>query len=233
MRRILLLLLVLTLMGCTITRTAFLHIESGDILIDSGKGFIKALHGMDLSVNDIIRTEDAVATIVLYESVFIELAENTELKILDLTKKHPRVYQKGSTWTKFSRLLGVEEFTIETADTVSTVRGTEFGVDDEGVEVGEGEVEVEIDNTKLSIKAGERLQLEQPEIFDYAPAFDYAEAPSEYERAPAAYAPAPAAAKPQKQYTIRKMDEQESDRVQMKMQRSKERVEKLKEAGTI
>ncbi|MFQ5621157.1 MAG: FecR domain-containing protein [Candidatus Nanoarchaeia archaeon] len=228
MRRILLLILLLTLLGCTTTRTAFLHIEAGDILVDYGEGFVQAIDGMDLNVNDIIKTKDTVATIVLYESIFIDLAENTELTILDLTKKHPRVYQTGSTWTKFSGLLGIESFTVETSDTVSTVRGTEFGVDDEGVEVGEGEVEVEIDQIKHSIKAGERLQLEsQPEpMFDYG-AFDEDAAPMmfEYESAPAP--------KLEKQFSIRKLDDQESSRVQKKMQKSRERVEKLKSAGLI
>ena len=219
MRRILLLMLVLILMSCTTTRIAFLHIETGDILVDSGEGFVQALDGMDLDVNYIVKTEDAVATIVLYESIFIELEDYTELKILDLTKEHPRVHQAGSTWNKFSNLAGFGTFIVETADTVSTVRGTEFGVDEEGVEVGEGEVEVEFDEAVHSVMAGERLQLEtQYPMFDYE---DDSGAPLMFEY------------ETQKQVLKRKMNDDESSRVQMKMQRSKERLEKLKNSGMI
>jgi len=221
MRRILLLILLFTLLSCTTTRVAFLHIETGDILVDYGDGFVQALDDMDLNVNDVVKTNDAVATIVLYESIFIELEEYTELKILDLTKKHPRVYQKGSTWNKFSSLAGFGTFIVETSDTVSTVRGTEFGVDEEGVEVGEGEVEVEVEDDIHSVKAGERLEVEiDVPMFDYAPA--PGEPPLMFEASPI-----------EKQVTKRKMSEDESNRVQMKMQKSKERIEKLKNAGLI
>jgi hypothetical protein len=144
----------------TSTKTAYLKIDSGAVEVDTGSGWRAAEDGMDLSLNDKVRTADGEASVILYESIIIQLEKNTEISIRDLAKDNVAVKQEsGTTWNKFTGLSGVKEYEVETPTTVATVRGTEFGVNLSEVIVGEGEVDVESEGQKLRILEGKKAAL--------------------------------------------------------------------------
>jgi len=141
----------------TSTRTAYLKIDSGAVEVDKGSGWTAAADGMDLSLNDKIRTADGEASVILYESIIVQLEKNTEVSIKDLTKDNVVVKQaSGTTWNKFTGLSGVKGYEVETPTTVATVRGTEFGINLSEVIVGEGEVDVAAAGQKLKILEGKK-----------------------------------------------------------------------------
>ncbi len=96
-----------------------------------------------LSESDIIETLSyGKASVVLYESVVINLEENTKIKISDLQKTHPKIYQeKGSTWNTFTKLFGVKEYTAQSANSVASVRGTSFSLSENKIAVGDGNID--------------------------------------------------------------------------------------------
>lgn len=111
------------------TRAAFLAVESGSVEVNLGNGWVSAEDGISLALDDKVRTLDGLASVVLFESVIVSLDENTELSISSLVKDHPKIrLESGEVWNKFTGLLGVTNFDIETPTTVATVRGTEYGV---------------------------------------------------------------------------------------------------------
>jgi hypothetical protein len=137
------------------TRVAFLNIEAGEVLVDQGNGWETAANGMKLALEDRIKTGQAIASVVLYESAVISLSENTEIAIADLNKQKSIIKQvAGSTWNKFTGLSGLKGLEIETPTTVATVRGTEFRVTMNGVYVGEGDVLVTDKATGDSFEVG-------------------------------------------------------------------------------
>lgn len=149
------------------TVKAFLTIHQGDVQIDHGSGWISATDGMDLSEKDNVKTlTNSEASVVLHESVIINMAPETELSIGDLAKSHAKIEQtSGSTWNKFTGLAGVEEFSVETPTTVATVRGTDFEVNMDSILVGEGEVEVEFKGDKISVTGGKKAVIRDGQIF--------------------------------------------------------------------
>jgi hypothetical protein len=149
------------------TRTAFLNIDSGQVQVDTGSGWQAATDGMDLGVNDKVKTLNGEATIVLHESVIITVEPNSEVAISDLSKDSLQIEQtEGSTWNKFTGLTGVNELSVKTPTTVATVRGTEFGVEMRGVLVGEGVVEVTGDGETFLIKAGKKIVIRDGKLVE-------------------------------------------------------------------
>jgi len=148
------------------TVEAFLNVYQGDVQVNQGKGWASATDGMDLDMQDRVKTlANSEAAVVLYESIIISMDPETEIFIKDLAKSHIKAEQPtGSTWNKFTGLAGVEGLSIETPTTVATVRGTDFGVDMEQILVGEGEVEVEYKGEKYVIKAGKKAVIRDGEL---------------------------------------------------------------------
>ncbi|MBW3005151.1 FecR family protein [Candidatus Woesearchaeota archaeon] len=148
------------------TVEAFLNIYQGDVKVDHGQGWVGAADGMDLALDDRVRTEaNSEAAVVLHESVIISMDAETEIFIKDLARSHLKAEQPGgSTWNKFTGLAGVEGLSIETPTTVATVRGTDFGVDTNEILVGEGEVEVDYKGQKYTIPAGKKAVLRDGEL---------------------------------------------------------------------
>lgn len=138
------------------TQVALLNIESGQVEVDQGQGFLPAVDGMKLRLNDLVKTGgDGSASVILYESAIISLNPETEIKISDLDKDNLKIEQNsGSTWNKFTGLLGISSLVIETPETVATVRGTSFEVTMNSVIVGEGMVEVDFEGTKEKVGGG-------------------------------------------------------------------------------
>lgn len=144
------------------TTVAALNIEEGDVQVDTGKGWVAATDGMELSLDDKVRTAEGKAVVVLYESILIELDPNTEIAIEDLSKDHTKIRQSsGSTWNKFAAIAGIQSFEVETPNTVATVRGTDFWVDMESVGVSEGAVDVKMRNKVLKLTAGKKAVVEK------------------------------------------------------------------------
>lgn len=126
---------------------AYLNIESGNVELNRGAGWQAATDQMQLKQKDSVRTlQDGQASIVFYESDIMELEPNTEVSLTQLVANSVAVNQKsGETWNRVSKLTGTRQYTVETPNSVATVRGTGFGVNvsEEGDEiiVDEGTVE--------------------------------------------------------------------------------------------
>jgi hypothetical protein len=150
------------------TTPAYLNVESGKVEVDIGKGWVPAQEEMELGLDDKVRTgSDGYASLVLHESAIVSLEPNTEVVINDLDTGELQVKQgKGTTWNKFTGLAGVESLSVETPNTVATVRGTSFEVNaddsgtDDSVLVGEGQVEVSTDGEVVVLGENEKAVLE-------------------------------------------------------------------------
>ncbi len=116
--------------------------ESGVVEVDSGKGYVKISGETILDGDETIRTQtNSVAIVILHESVLITLEENTEISIESLVKDNIIVKQnKGSTWNKFTRLNGVNNYNVKTPTSVAAVKGTEFGLEENQILVASGKV---------------------------------------------------------------------------------------------
>ncbi len=124
---------------------AILHIESEAVEVDLGSGYQRAVEGMALSVKHKVRTLNGEASLILHNSIIVALDQDSEIQIDDLDKEHVKItHSAGSAWHKFLDLTGVKTFTVETPQTVATVKGTEFGTTMDRILVAQGEVEVEV-----------------------------------------------------------------------------------------
>jgi len=163
------------------TRVAFLNIEEGQVEVDTGNGWQAAEDSMALGLDDKVRTIEGKAVIILYETILVQLEENTEITIEELSKENVKVYQSsGSTWNKFAAISGIQSYQVETPTTVATVRGTSFWVDVESVGVSDGKVNVQIKETErpkeeteeklLELTAGKKVMLDNeiPIIEDFS-----------------------------------------------------------------
>ncbi|MFC1741898.1 FecR domain-containing protein [Nanoarchaeota archaeon] len=138
------------------TEAAFLVVESGKVDVHRGNGWQPATNGMKLSLGDSVRTADGRAAVILQGSIFIQLDENTEVKISELSRQNVKVSQEsGATWNKFTSMFGVNTFEVKTPTTVATVRGTEFRVRMDGVAVSEGRVDVFSKGQTVNVNAGQ------------------------------------------------------------------------------
>ena len=131
------------------TIQAQLFPEAGSVLLNS----LAVSEDTNLEQGDVIETSsDGMATVILYESIVINLEPNTKITLDDLTNQHPQVTQEGGeTWNQFTKLFGVEEYTIKAGNSVASVRGTGFGLTEEKIIVGEGEVDYELDGQKFRV----------------------------------------------------------------------------------
>jgi len=79
--------------------SAQIHIESGKVLVNGNE----LVGDSTLKEGDIIETkEDGKATVILYESVIINLDSNTKVTLDSLVKENPRI-----TREELARLLGI------------------------------------------------------------------------------------------------------------------------------
>ena len=106
-----------------------------------------------LSESDTIETlSSGKASVILYESIVVNLEENTKIKISDLQKSHPKISQeKGSTWNTFTKLFGVKEYTAQSGNSVASVRGTNFFLSEKKIFVGDGNVDYKYDGTPFLV----------------------------------------------------------------------------------
>ena len=145
------------------TVTAQLQIESGIVKVNGNivNGNLK------LSQGDIIETNDGLATVILYESIVINLNKNTKINLEELTQKHPQITQEnGKTWNKFTKISGVETYTIKTGNTVASVRATGFEISDNKILTGDGKVEYTIDEKTFTVTAKRVVEKVNDEIIE-------------------------------------------------------------------
>lgn len=135
--------------------TAILYIESGTVEVDTGKGWQPATNEMQLDVGDSVKTGNGEATLILLEGEVMQLEPGTEVTLDLVSKKKISLTQKsGETWNKVTKISGVREYEITTPTTVATVRGTEFLLDMNEMEVAEGDVEFERKSDKKKMMVG-------------------------------------------------------------------------------
>jgi len=144
------------------TISAQLHIESGSVFVNSQP----VLADMKLSKGDIIETgSDGKATVILYESVIISLEENTQISLDSLTQKHPKVSQeKGETWNTFTKLSGVEDYSIESGNSIASVRATAFGLSENYIIGGEGETRYQTQGQEFLVLAKKVVETTNSQI---------------------------------------------------------------------
>lgn len=133
-------------------------------IISRGINEIRVNGETKLKEGDIITTKDSRATIILYDSLFINLEENTRIKITNLDDTYPTIYQEyGTTWNKFTKISSLEGYSVETKNSVSSVSGTFFGINAaeefSKILVGEGTVIVKTDATELSVTKMEKAEI--------------------------------------------------------------------------
>ncbi len=147
------------------TTPAYLNIEDGVVEVDVGAGWQGASDGMELSLSDKVRTQDGTAILVLYESIIVNLQENTEVEIAQLAKDEVGIEQNsGTTWNKFTKLAGVASYEVETPNTVATVRGTEFENGMSNNFVGSGNVDYKAGGKLAKLTAGMSAAFNNGEI---------------------------------------------------------------------
>ena len=93
-----------------------------------------------------------LSSVILYESIVVNLEENTRIKISDLEKAHPKISQEsGSTWNTFTKLFGVKEYTLQSDNSVASIRGTSFSLSENKIFVGDGNVDYKHDGTTFLV----------------------------------------------------------------------------------
>jgi len=118
--------------------SAQLYVEYGEVFVN-GEVVVSVV---ELAEGDVVLTgNDGLATIILYGSIVVNLKEGTEVSLDDLTKEHPQISQEGGeTWNTFTKLSGVQAYSLKNGDAIASVRGTSFGIKDGYILGGEGEV---------------------------------------------------------------------------------------------
>lgn len=132
---------------------------SARLLVEKEKVFV---NGEEIFGSAILEEQDEVvtsatgsATIILYESVVVILSPDTTIKVDELSKMHPKLSQeRGETWSQFTKLLGVEKYTIKTSTSVASVRGTGFLLSEALLLVGEGEVDYDFMDKSYVVNEG-------------------------------------------------------------------------------
>lgn len=149
------------------TINAFFSEVNGDVVVTDSSGEKIALKDMALTDSSVIRTKaDSSAVVVFRESVFVEILENTQVSVSDITPEMVELsVSQGRVWSKFTGLLGLNIFKISTPNGIAQAQGTEFKVsvidDKTEVLVGEGEVkfydanqEIIIEPMQVGVKLG-------------------------------------------------------------------------------
>ncbi len=145
------------------TVAAQLHVESGGVLVNE-----KEVSRTVLKEDDAIKTLDnGYATIILYESVIINLDPNTEVVIDDLINSHPKIEQKsGKTWNTFTKLLGIEDYSAKAGNSVASVRGTLFALKENYILVGDSEVDFGINSLDFIVEENKVVEEINGEIIE-------------------------------------------------------------------
>ena len=138
------------------TVTAQLNVESGNVLVND----LSVSGHVFLDEGDIVETSgNGRATIILYETLVVNLEPDTKININDLRKSHPQLTQeKGESWNTLAKIVGIEEYTIKSGNSVASIRGTSFIITSEKIAVLEGEVGYEIESQNYLVSKGRAVE---------------------------------------------------------------------------
>tara|TARA_Y100000310_G_scaffold165965_1_gene165715 strand:+ start:941 stop:1771 length:831 start_codon:yes stop_codon:yes gene_type:complete len=138
------------------TIAAQLNVESGIVFVNA-----EEVSGqITLDEEDLIKTSgNGRATIILYETMVVNLEPDTEITVTDLKKSNPQLTQKsGETWNTLTKVVGIEEYTIKSGNSVASIRGTSFIFNIEKIAVLEGEVGYVIDETNYIVSKNRAVE---------------------------------------------------------------------------
>lgn len=126
---------------------AMLAVQSGEVFVNGGP----ASAGMELKEGDSVKTgAKAKASVVFFDSSILRLNENTEIVVKDIVsqggKKVTLEQTAGQTWSRVLKISGIKEYSVETPNTVATVRGTGFSIS-----VGDGDTTVAVKEGKVHV----------------------------------------------------------------------------------
>ncbi|NPE26622.1 hypothetical protein HNV12_01300 [Methanococcoides sp. SA1] len=143
---------------------AQLYVKSGEVFVNGD--IVSSVVG--LSEGDVVLTGiDGVATIILYDSVVIDLEGDTEISLDELVLEHPKVSQKGGeTWNTFTKLSGVQAYSLKNGNAIASVRGTSFGIRDGYILGGEGEISYVVDGEEFFVGRGEVVEVVGSEVIE-------------------------------------------------------------------
>jgi len=118
------------------------NVASAQLVIDYGTVQVKheggnwtsAETGMFLFQSDALQTgEDTYASVILFESSIIRLDSNTKILLKEIIQQTETtniiIEQKsGRTWNTIQKISGIDNYEVQTPNTVASVRGTIFDV---------------------------------------------------------------------------------------------------------
>ena len=137
------------------TVKAQLNVESGEVLVNDAQ----VEGNLKLSQGDVVETKQGLASIILYESLVINLEKNTKISLDELTASHPKVSQEGGeTWNQFTNLFGMESYSIQSGNSVAAVRGTGFSMSEDKLLVEEGEIDYQANGQGFLVGAGRAVE---------------------------------------------------------------------------
>ncbi len=135
---------------------ALLHVENGEVLVND-KIVVK---DTTIKNGDKIETRNGLATVILYDSIVVNLDERTIVTLEELIKKHPILKQNGGrTWNTFTKLNGVEGYSIVEGNIVASVRATSFEIQKNYILGGDGIVKYSIDLNDYEVEKEEVIQI--------------------------------------------------------------------------
>lgn len=115
--------------------SAQLVIDYGTVQVKhEGGNWTSAETGMFLFQSDALQTgEDTYASVILFESSIIRLDSNTKILLKEIIQQAETtniiIEQKsGRTWNTIQKISGIDNYEVQTPNTVASVRGTIFDV---------------------------------------------------------------------------------------------------------
>ncbi len=134
---------------------AMLAVQSGEVFVNDSP----ASAGMELKEGDTVKTgAKSKASLVFFDSSILRLNENTEIVVKDIVsqgdKKVNLEQTAGQTWSRVLKISGIKEYSIETPNTVATVRGTGFAVS-----IGDGDTIIAVKEGKVLVAAMDENQV--------------------------------------------------------------------------
>ncbi len=130
----------------------------GNVNVERGTQKLLATEEFELQTKDIIITNpDSSAKVALFNSIFVDIDSNTKVSLESLKKDNIQLNQEyGSTWSKVTKLFAVNNYNLQTPNSIASVRGTEFGTENNQTDtlntLIDGVLEVNNGKDKLTLK---------------------------------------------------------------------------------
>ena len=153
------------------TTPSLLYIENGDVFVDKGYDYEKAIDEMELKESWKIKTnENSEASIVFYESDIIMLEPNTEVFISELKSDSVKTEtNSGETMHTIAKITGTRSYEAKTPSAVATVRGTIFTLSPEKDEalLYEGILNLNVNDNDLQLSPNQKTFLSKADVSEF------------------------------------------------------------------